>query len=360
MDAWWPKLLEAEFQPGARRRSASPRCTGCSNSARPNPGCEPAAPGLRRRLVRLRQQGPARPARGERRRDRAERAVLAALLRRRLAGSLPRGAAELAAGSAVGHAAADLRPRRMRRRPAGELLRHEPLRQRQRRSRCRRSRSRTGRRSSRSSSSRRAPSVGGGARPPKIERGRSEGTSQRSQREKDAVARRGSAAGIGARLAALARRALARACARRSPISPTSATARQATRRAGSSRRGTRPTNVGGPAGSSRRRRPTPTTKKSRAKSSTIEQNNSQQDELCGVTGMSLSRPARDDAGGDRLLHRRGHAATRPASTSPSAGPTWRSASSTRASNGTTPATCASCARRCCINAGELPAPETT
>ena len=128
MDAWWPKLLEAEFAPALGAGTRSPRCRRCCAFGGPYPGGATGRARLRRRLVRLRQQGPARPARGERARRGAEGALLARLLRRRLAVELPASAAELAAGSAVGHAAADLRARRLRRKRPGELLRHEPLR----------------------------------------------------------------------------------------------------------------------------------------------------------------------------------------------------------------------------------------
>ena len=113
MDAWWPKLLEAEFRPAlgdeafarraeharlrrpvsrsaSRRRPTSPTA-GTATSARTCATCSPPTARARRRK---------RPT--------------SALLRRRLARSLPAGAAEFAARSAVGHAGADLRPGRLR------------------------------------------------------------------------------------------------------------------------------------------------------------------------------------------------------------------------------------------------------
>src|SRR5207248_2197240 len=75
----------------------------------------------------LREQGPTRPARRQRPRSDSAGSFQTALLRSRFAGSMPPSAAELAAGSPVRDAAGNLRTGGMRRKPAGELLRHEPL-----------------------------------------------------------------------------------------------------------------------------------------------------------------------------------------------------------------------------------------
>ncbi len=69
-------------------------------------------------------------------------------------------------------------------------------------------------------------------------------------------------------------------------------------------------------------------------------------------------RRERDDAGRDRArASRRARRSTRP-SRSASGVPTSRSASSTRASSGTKPATCPGCAAKVLLNVGELPAPK--
>ena len=93
MDAWWPKLLEAEFQPGARRRRRSASCAGCSNSAQPNPGGEPTAPDFADGWYGYVSKDLRDLLAAERRRRAPKGAVLAALLRRRLAAGLPPGAA---------------------------------------------------------------------------------------------------------------------------------------------------------------------------------------------------------------------------------------------------------------------------
>ena len=145
MDAWWPKLLEAEFKPALGREGVR-RARGDARRRRHTGGLAQRA-GLRRRLVRLRQQGPARPARRRRREGR----LLPRVLRRRLAGRAASRRCRARSQQALSvDAAADLRPRRLRRKPAGELLRHEPLTEPQRHRLGRRSRSRTARPSSRS------------------------------------------------------------------------------------------------------------------------------------------------------------------------------------------------------------------
>ena len=121
MDAWWPKLLEAEFRP-ALGSEAFAALKDILNFGEPYPGSRTGSAGLPGQLVRLRQQGPARPARRERPRHRAGCPLFAHLLRRRLPGSLPQRPAELAARSALGDAGAALRARRLRRKRAGELL----------------------------------------------------------------------------------------------------------------------------------------------------------------------------------------------------------------------------------------------
>ena len=88
---------------------------------------------LRGRLVRVREQGPARPARRQRPGNDSAGRLQAALLRLGLAGSMSAGTAGLAAGSPVRDAAGSLRAWGMRRKRAGELLRHEPLDERERR-----------------------------------------------------------------------------------------------------------------------------------------------------------------------------------------------------------------------------------
>ena len=122
MDAWWPKLLAGRVPSGARRHGLRRAARACSRSGRPNPGREPAAPDFADGWY------------GYVSKD--LRDVFAA----NGAGTTPRGAySKLYCGggslevcraalqsslseAAVGHAAADLRPRRMRGRPAGELL----------------------------------------------------------------------------------------------------------------------------------------------------------------------------------------------------------------------------------------------
>ena len=121
--------LSSSPRSGTKR---SPRLHGMLEFGAPEPGAQPTAPDFAdgwygyvskdlRDVLAAGGEG-----------SRAGRPVLAALLRRGLAERLPHGAAGLASRSALGDAAADLRPRRVRRRPAGELLRHEPLRQRER------------------------------------------------------------------------------------------------------------------------------------------------------------------------------------------------------------------------------------
>ena len=77
MDAWWPKLLKAEFKP-ALGKKAYERLRGDARDRRLRRRLA-EGPGLRGRLVGLRLQGPARPVRPE-----AEGALEPRLLRKRL------------------------------------------------------------------------------------------------------------------------------------------------------------------------------------------------------------------------------------------------------------------------------------
>ena len=96
MDAWWPKLLEAEFQPalGGEVFDAVQSMVGFGG---PYVRRLTVGPRLRRRLVRLRQQGPARRVRangaGTARRGVKEPTAAAGRSR------LPRGAAAVAAAA---------------------------------------------------------------------------------------------------------------------------------------------------------------------------------------------------------------------------------------------------------------------
>ena len=121
MDAWWPKLLEAEFRPSLGD-AAFEQLHGMLEFGLPNPGGEPTAPDFAdgwygyvskdlRDLLAANGEG-SRP-RGPYSQTYCGGGV---------AGSVPPGAAELAAGSPLGHPAAALRPRRMRRKRAGQLL----------------------------------------------------------------------------------------------------------------------------------------------------------------------------------------------------------------------------------------------
>ena len=76
MDAWWPRWVEAQFEPGAGRRTRSRRSPRRSRSTTRRTATQGLlVPGL---LVRLREQGPAHRARRARARE-----VLARVLRHR-------------------------------------------------------------------------------------------------------------------------------------------------------------------------------------------------------------------------------------------------------------------------------------
>ena len=103
MDAWWPKLLEAEFGPALgdealRRARRDARIRRARTRAR-----EPSAPDFADGWYGYvsKDLRDVLAANGE---GAAPSAPTRAVLRRRLAGRLPPGAAELAAASAVGHA----------------------------------------------------------------------------------------------------------------------------------------------------------------------------------------------------------------------------------------------------------------
>ena len=116
MDAWWPRLVEAEFGPALGDDALRARCSDDAAARRASSAATPGRAGLLRRLVGLRLQGPARRSST---RASASRALVARLLRQRRARRVPHGAAGVAARrrSTVDPQRA-LRPRRLRDRPA--------------------------------------------------------------------------------------------------------------------------------------------------------------------------------------------------------------------------------------------------
>ena len=145
MDAWWPKLVEAEFKPAlgekAFERLEGMLRIGDHTAARPTPRTSTTAGGATSPRTCATSSG--RSRRGACSRE---------LLRRRLEGEVPGAAAADADGGAEGDAGAALRrrQRRLRRQPAALLLRPEPAAGDRRASNSAPSRSRTGRPSSRS------------------------------------------------------------------------------------------------------------------------------------------------------------------------------------------------------------------
>ncbi len=114
-----PAAARGRVQPGARRRGVRRRAR--HDRLRRSRTRLPCRTRLLRRLVRVRVEGPARPVRPA-----PARGVQPLLLRARLEGKVPAGAAEVAGRRARRHARRPVRVRRLRGRPPGELLGHEP------------------------------------------------------------------------------------------------------------------------------------------------------------------------------------------------------------------------------------------
>jgi len=96
MDAWWPKLLEAEFHP-ALGNEAFGAVQSMLRFGPPNPGSQPAEPDFSDGWYGYVSKDPARSSRGERQRDHAGRRLLENLLRQRRVRNMSASAPELAA-----------------------------------------------------------------------------------------------------------------------------------------------------------------------------------------------------------------------------------------------------------------------